>query len=172
MQFAAANSHRRGALACLALALVLLFLPARADAVSRTWDGGCGIDTGWSCAGNWSGNVVPGPAETATFSAKSPGNSTVDPGYAGSVAAVTLNTGYAGTLGLARSLTVSKAFTQKSGSFDAAGQALTLKVLTLSGGAFTASSGTTSVSSTLKISGSPAFDANGGTIELGGSGVS
>ncbi|HEX5375199.1 MAG TPA: hypothetical protein VFW48_03485 [Solirubrobacterales bacterium] len=170
MQFAAANSCRRGTLACLALALILLFLPVRADAASRTWDGGCGLDTDWSCAGNWSGDVVPGTADTATFSAKSPGNSTVDPGYAGSVAAITLNTGYAGTTSLARSLTVSKAFTQKSGSFDAGSQALTLKVLTLSGGAFTASSGTTTVISTLKITGTPSFDANGGIVEFTGAG--
>jgi hypothetical protein len=170
VQFAAANSRRRGALVYLAFALILLLLPVSADAATRTWDGDCGLDTDWSCAGNWSGDVVPGPADTAAFSAKSPGNATVDSGYAGSVATVTINTGYAGTVSLARSLTVSKAFTQKSGSFDAGSQALTLKVLTLSGGAFTASSGTTSVSSTLKISGSPTFDANGGTIELGGSG--
>ncbi len=173
VQFAAANSYRRGTLACLAFALlILLFLPVRADALSRTWDGGCGLDTSWSCAANWSGNVVPGVADTAAFSAKSPGDSTVDPGYAGSVGAVAINSGYAGTISLARSLTVAKAFTQKSGSFDAAGQALALKVLTLSGGAFTASSGTTSVSSTLKITGSPTFDANGGTVELGGTGGS
>ena len=170
VQTIAVDIFRKGTLACLALALILLLLPAGAHAASRTWDGGCGLDTGWSCAENWSGNVIPGPADTATFSAKSPGNSTVDSGYAGSVATIAINPGYAGTIDLARSLTVSKAFTQKSGSFDAASQALTLKVLTLSGGAFTASSGTTSVSSTLKISGSPTFDANGGTIELGGSG--
>jgi len=168
VQFAAANSFRRGALACLALALILLVLPFRADAASRTWDGGCGLDTSWSCAGNWSGDLVPGPADTATFSAKSPGDSTVDPGYAGSVATVVINTGYAGTVSLARSLTVSKAFTQKAGSFDAGSQALTLKTLTLSGGSFKASSGTTTVTSTLKITGTPSFDANGGTVEFAG----
>jgi hypothetical protein len=167
-QAVATDLPRKWALACLAFALILLLLPVRAHAVSRTWDGGCGLDTSWSCAGNWSENVVPGPADTATFGAKSPGNSTVDPSYGGSIATIAINAGYTGTVDLARSLTVSKAFTQKTGSFDAAGQALTLKTLTLSGGTFTASSGTTAVNSTLKITGTPTFDANGGTVEFNG----
>ena len=40
----------------------------------------------------------------------------------------------------------------------------------LSGGSFTASSGTTSIGGALKISGSAAFNANGGTVSFGGTG--
>src|SRR5262245_40713749 len=100
MRTVAADLPRKWALAFLALALVLLLLPARAHAASRTWDGGCREDTKWSCAGNWSDDVVPGPADTATFSAKSPGDSTVDPGYAGSIATIAMSSGYAGTISL------------------------------------------------------------------------
>ena len=50
---------------------------------------------------------------------------------------------------------MSTAFSQAGGTFTAAGKALTLKAVTLSGGSFTASSGTTSIGGALKISGSP-----------------
>ena len=111
---------------------------------------------------------MPAAADTATFSRTSTNNSTVDAGFAGVIATVKVNSGYTGTITLARSLNVTKAFTQVTGSFTAGGQALMLKVLTLSGGNFTASSGTTSISGALTISGSPTFNANGGTVNFNG----
>ncbi len=142
-------------------------MPVSAHAASRTWDGGCGFDTGWSCAGNWSGDVAPSGADTVVFGPASTGNSTVDPAFGGTIAAVKLNAGYSGAVSLARSLTVSKSFLQKSGSFTAGGEELVSKTLTLSGGSFTASSGTTSIDATLKVTGLPSFDANGGTVDFG-----
>lgn len=165
----ALGGQRRLRFACLAVVAALL-LPGYANAASKTWDGGCGLDTGWSCAGNWSDNIIPGEADTVVFGPAFAGNSTVDPAFAGAVALVTVNSGYTGTISLARPLVVSKAFTQKAGSFDAGSQALTLKTLTLSGGAFTASSGTTAIGATLKVSGAPTFDANGGIVEFNGAG--
>jgi hypothetical protein len=152
----------------LTLVALSLFLAASASAATRTWDGGCGGETAWSCAANWSENTVPAAGDTATFNGTSSNNSTVDPGFAGTIATVKVNAGYTGTITLARSLTVSTVFTQAAGSFTAAGQSLTLKAFTLSGGSFTASSGTTSVSTALTISGSPTFSANGGTVAFNG----
>ena len=154
--------------ACLALMALALLSPVSAQAVTKTWDGGCGAETAWSCGGNWSGNAVPAAGDVATFNATSTNDSTVDAGFAGSVATVKINSGYTGTIALARSLTVSTTFSQAAGAFTAAGQALTLKSLTLSGGSFTASSGATSVSGALTISGSPTFNANGGTVNFNG----
>ncbi len=111
---------------------------------------------------------MPAAADTATFNGTLTNNSTVDAGFAGVVATVKINAGYTGTIGLARSLAVSKTFVQAAGAFTAAGQSLTLKVLTLSGGSFTASSGTTSIGGALTISGSPTFNANGGTVNFNG----
>jgi hypothetical protein len=157
----------RAGLGCLAL-IVLLFFAARAEAATRTWDGGCGAETAWSCAANWSENTVPGSTDTALFNATSTHNSTVDTGFiGGSVGSVAINPGYTGTISLARSLAVAVGFTQKTGTFTAGGQALTLKNLTLSGGSFTASSATTSVAGALKIS-EGAFSANGGLVDFGG----
>ncbi|HET7484473.1 MAG TPA: hypothetical protein VFJ64_03775, partial [Solirubrobacterales bacterium] len=159
---------RNTGLGSLALVVLMLVASPSAQAASKTWDGGCGVDTSWSCANNWSDNAVPGAEDTVTFNAISTHNATVDPGFAGTVAILNVNTGYTGTISLGRSLTVSKAFTQKTGSFDAGGQGLTLKSLTLSGGAFRASSGTTSISGTFKVSGTPTFIANGGTVDFDG----
>lgn len=111
---------------------------------------------------------MPGVEDTATFNATSNHNSTVDEGFAGSIATVKINAGYTGTISLARSLAVTTSFTQATGTFTAGSQALMLKALTLTGGSFTASSGTTSLSGALKISGSPSFNANGGTLNLNG----
>ncbi len=152
----------------LMLVLLSLLFACNASAATRTWDGGCGAETAWSCAGNWSENTVPGSGDAATFNATSSNNSTVDPSFAGSIATIKINSGYTGTISLARSLVVSTAFTQAAGAFTAAGQALTLKALTLSAGSFTASSGTTSVGGALTISGSPTFNANGGTFNFNG----
>jgi hypothetical protein len=154
----------------LTLVVSLLFLAANASAATRTWDGGCGAETAWSCAANWSENTVPGAADIATFSTTSTGNSTVDASFAGTVGSVAINAGYTGTVSLSRSLTVAAAFTQISGSFNAGSQALTLKTVTLKGGTFTASSGTTSVSGALKIAGG-SYEANGGTLNFNGGGA-
>ncbi len=167
-QFKPGRLSRRAALICLPL--VVLLAPGSASAASRVWDGGCAPDTAWSCAGNWSGDAVPGPADTATFSAKSPGDSTVDPDFPGTVATIRINPGYEGTIVQDEPFTVSKAFTQRSGAFDARGENLAVKAFTLSGGSFVASSATTSISGVLNISGTPAFDAGGGTVDFDGAG--
>ena len=158
----------RVGLAGLVFVVLSLLLAASASAATRTWDGGCGAETAWSCAANWSENTVPAAADTATFNGTSSNNSTVDAGFGGTIATVKVNAGYTGTITLARSLTVSNTFSQAAGSFTAAGQALSMKVFTLSGGSFTASSGTTSVGGALTISGSPTFSANGGTFSFNG----
>lgn len=153
----------------LAAALTLLFA-AHASAATRTWDGGCGIDTKWSCAENWTENTAPGKEDMAVFGSSSVTNSTVDEGFAGSIAAIRIVSGYTGTISLARSLTVSSSFSQAGGTFTAGSQALTLKAVALAGGTFTASSGTTSIGGALKIAAGAAFNANGGTVSfVGGS---
>jgi hypothetical protein len=155
-----------------ALVLLPLLLPAFAQATTRTWDGGCGADTAWSCAANWSGDAVPAAADTVVFGPKSYGASTVDSAFPGTIAAIKLNPGFAGSVSLARPLVVSKSFVQKAGEFTAGKQGLSTKALTLGGGDFTASAGQTSISGSLKVTGTPSFDGNGGTVELEGGGAS
>jgi len=158
-------------MAFLVLALLASLLPGRAVAATATWDGGCGPDTDWSCAANWSEDTPPGVEDTAVFDA-SGGVSTVDAGFDGRVAIVRLNAKFSGTLNLARPLTVTKAFSQQGGTFRAGGEPLALKALSVLGGSFVASSGVTEVDGSLKVAATSHFDANGGTIELGGAGAS
>jgi len=158
-------------MAFLVLALLASLAPGRAVAATATWDGGCGPDTDWSCAANWSEDTPPGVEDTAVFDA-SGGTSTVDGGFGGRVATVRLNAKFSGALNLARPLTVTKAFSQQGGTFRAGGEPLTLKALSASGGSFVASSGVTEVDGSLKVAATAHFDANGGTIELGGTGAS
>ncbi len=165
---------RRTLLAPALLALIPLVLSVllplnQANAVSKTWDGGCGADTTWSCANNWSDNIVPAAGDTVTFNGTSTNNSTVDGSFAGTITTININSGYTGTISLNRSLTVSDTFSQSAGTFTANAQTLAIHTFALSGGSFTASSGTTSISGSMTISGSPIFNANGGTIDLVGS---
>ena len=152
------------------LALLILLLPGRAFAATQVWDGGCGEDHSWSCAGNWKKNVVPGAADTVAFNAKSMGASIVDSGFGGEVATVRLLAGYTGRVVLGSSLTASKGFQQYDGEFAAGEHDLSTKAFTLKGGDFEASSDTTAISGTLNVTGSPEFEANGGTLVVDGTG--
>jgi len=158
-------------MAFFVLALLASLAPGRAVAATATWDGGCGPDTDWSCAANWSEDTPPGIEDAVVFDS-SGGTSTVDAGFGGRVATVRLNARFSGALNLARPLTVTKAFSQQGGTFRAGGEPLTLKALSVSGGSFVASSGVTEADGSLKVSATAHFDANGGTIELGGAGAS
>jgi hypothetical protein len=154
------------------LLILALLLPGRALAATVTWDGGCGADTDWSCAANWSGNTPPGPVDVAYFGPGSGAASTVDPGFGGVVGSVKMIKKYAGIVSLARSLTVTMALSQQGGTFAANGQTLALKTVTIGGGKFEASSGVTSIDGSLRITGATTFDSNGGTVLFGGVGAS
>lgn len=151
-------------------ALLSLLVAANASALTRVWDGGCGADTKWSCAANWSGDVDPGKEDVALFNGTSTGNSTVDAEFGGTVAALRINSGYTGTISLSRGLQVLGPFKQVAGSFTAAEKSLEVKTFSLTGGSFTASSATTSIRGTMKIAGTPTFNANGGTFDFSGTG--
>lgn len=67
------------------------------------------------------------------------------------------------------SLASGMSFTESSGNFTAPNAGMTVpSTFTLSSGTFTASSGTTTIQGNISISGSPTFNANGGTVALTG----
>ncbi len=145
------------------------------QAASYTWDGGgtdgtCGGGAGdgnkWSCAANWSSDIVPTGADTVTFNSTSTKDAVVDSGFAGTTGDMTITTGYTGTITLQRSLTTGR-ITQSTGTLNAGSQSLIIGIdLTLSGGVFIASSGTTTIARAIAISGSPTFNHNNGTVAL------
>jgi hypothetical protein len=132
-----------------------------------TWIGAA-VTNNWSDCNNWAAYTCPTSASTLTFNGTSTKDAVVDASFAGTVANTSINSGYTGTVTLGRSLTVSGTYSQATGTFSAVDQPLSVAAFSLTGGVFTASSGTTSVSGSLTVSGSPAFSANGGTFNFGG----
>ena len=154
----------------------LVFKEARgwqvASDASKTWDGGgtegvCGIGAAnnWSCATNWSDNIMPASGDTVTFDATSVKDSTIDAGFGGTVTILNINSGYTGIITQARSLTISTTFTQADGTFNGSADTIDLNgTFALSAGTFRSTSGTMYVASTFTISGTPTFTHNSGTV--------
>ncbi len=135
--------------------------------VDFTWIGD-GVDANWVTAANWQGGVAPGAANTAIFDDNSTKNSTVDAGFAGTIANLNINTGYTGTIDLARALTINSAFTQAAGTFNGAGSAMTVvEAFTLSGGTFTSTTGTLTVNGDWTHTAGGTFTHNNGTVVSG-----
>lgn len=121
--------------------VVLLALPASAALI--TWNGG-GQTTNWSEAANWTGNVVPGAGDVATFDGTSTKNATIDVSV--NVAGIDIRLGYTGTITKAAGVTVTVGashYTQAAGTFAATGGTITVTGnWTVSGGTFAAGTST------------------------------
>jgi hypothetical protein len=148
------------------LTVSLVFHPAYA--ATRTWDGGgtdgtCGGGAGdgnkWSCAANWSADTVPVSGDAVVFDATSTKDSTIDTSFAGTITSLNINAGYTGTVTMARSLTVSGAYTQAAGTFAQGTQTLTVGAnFSHTAGTFTANTGTVVLSgSAAVLSGATTF---------------
>jgi len=122
------------------------------------WTNGSG-DGKWSTASNWSGGVVPTSTDSVYFNNASISNCTVD--AAASVANLTLDTGYTGTVTLAANLILTGNLTLAAGTLS--GSSYTISVAgnwSLAGGAFTAGTSTvefTGIGGTSIISGANTF---------------
>jgi fibronectin-binding autotransporter adhesin len=124
------------------LVVLLLSVPIRVGAATRTWDGG-GADNLWSTCQNWSSDACPVAGDTATFDGTSTKTSFLDSAAAGTIAVLNMNAGYTGTISLGRSFSLTSTFTQASGTIELLGQPLTLQsTVTVSSGTFTAGTGT------------------------------
>ncbi len=135
------------ALLAFTLLVVMAIMPNNTYATSYTWDGG-GTTNNWSDCDNWSSNICPTSGDTVTFNGTSTKSATVNSSFTGTITTININSGYTGTISLSRSLTVSSAFSQAAGTFNAGSQTLHV------GGAFTLSAGT--------------FNAGSGTVDFNG----
>jgi hypothetical protein len=130
---------------------------------AETWTG-LGTTSNWSEAANWSAGVVPGPGTTVIFNGTSSANSIVDSGFAGTVAAVQINSGYTGTIGLNQNLTVMGPFTQQAGTYNANGRMTAVTgTTTVSGGSYLAATNTQALTGGLIVSGG-IFAGSTGTV--------
>src|SRR3990167_4913425 len=148
----------------------ILFLTAQpAYAVVRTWDGGGGVDTNWGTCANWSDNTCPTSSDVATFDATSTNNVIIATTLTGSTApaGIDINTGYTGiiTQNVGVSITVgSSGYDQADGTFMGGNSAINVGNIILSGGSFTSTSGTLTVTGNFNNSGGGAFEPNNGIV--------
>lgn len=140
----------------------------QALAASYTWDGG-GTTNNWSDCANWSSNICPVAADTVTFNSTSTKNSVVDSGFIGTVASLTIASGYTGEVSLERSLTINSAFVLgTTATFTAGDNSLSTSTFNVGNGIFNAPSSKLTVTSTFSITGGT-FNHNNGTVEFAGS---
>lgn len=170
----------------LQLAVTLLFFlifPTSVQAATLYWVGSDGANA--SVASNWStsnptscsGNVTPSGAapasgDTLNFDADCDNGAVWDSSAAAAITVLTLNTNYAGTVTLARSLQTTGATTLSGGVLNASNQSFTVDgTFTMNtGSTFRASSGTTTFSAAFTINGGT-FDTTtntGGTVTFSG----
>jgi hypothetical protein len=138
--------------------------------VGITWTGLAG-DNLWSTAGNWSNNTIPGASDTAIFNGICTGlNCNVTMNSSISVKGINILSSYAGTITQpsGNAITVgTSGWTQAAGTFAGGNSAITMNGhFVLSGGTYTATSGTMTFNGSLNFtaSGSPTFNHNSGTI--------
>jgi fibronectin-binding autotransporter adhesin len=157
-------------------ALVLIFQAQSAHGTAYTWDGGgsdgtCGGAAGdgnkWSCALNWSSDIVPTSSDTVTFDGTSTKNATITATV--SVAGMTIASGYSGiiTQSGANTLTVgASGYSQAAGTFTGGSGSISISTFALSGGTFTSTTGTMSISSSWTHTAGGTFTANGGLVSM------
>ena len=160
----------RALLACVLLPGLVLALGLAANVLgaTRTWTG-LGPTNNWSDPLNWSGNLVPGAADLATFDGTSAKNAIII--LPVNVAGVSIGAGYGGTItqnsGVAMTVGAT-GLSQSGGSFVGGTSAITVNgPFALSGGSFAATTGTLSVSGAFSVSGG-SYDPVTGTTSFGG----
>ncbi|HEY7526808.1 MAG TPA: hypothetical protein VIA82_08255, partial [Candidatus Limnocylindria bacterium] len=141
-------------------------VPASAAGAVRTWTG-LGATTNWNEAMNWSGAAVPGAADTAVFDATSSKAATINVNV--SIAGLSINAGYGGTLSQAGAATVTvgaTGYSQSAGTFVGGTGSITVNgPFTHTAGAFTSTSGSLSVTRDFTDS-SGSFVPNAGALRL------
>jgi len=153
------------------LILALAGIPS-ASAATRVWDGG-GVTNAWSEAANWSGDVVPGVNDVATFDGTSTNNATIDAngpqGANINVGILQIKAGYTGTITQEPSVNVRltvdfnqseplSTFIGGSGDLDVDQNFL------LTGGTFTSPSGRLLVGANFSHTAGGTFLHNNGTV--------
>ncbi len=155
---------------------ITLFGVIRANltkAATITWDGGGGVDTNWSTATNWSTDSLPTATDIVVFDGTNTGDSTIDAGFNGTVAGITIDAAYTGTITQSRSLTISGDLfmaTSTAGTFLGGSDIIDINgSLNILSGTFRASSATTSIAQNFRPMGGT-FNDNHGIISIDGSG--
>jgi hypothetical protein len=144
-----------------------------------TWIGGAGCDENWATVACWAGGASPGIGNMAHFDTTCTSNCSASLSSDIDVGGIWMHVGYLGTLTQGGYTMTTEnfaalnyqSFREDSGIF--AGGAAAINVLgkfILTGGTFTSTGATLNASRDFRISGSPAFSHNSGTIVFSSSG--
>ncbi|OGH24472.1 MAG: hypothetical protein A3B47_01545 [Candidatus Levybacteria bacterium RIFCSPLOWO2_01_FULL_39_24] len=185
MAFFRTNKNRK-LIIVLALLIVLLaagFIYVRkVFAATKCWDGG-GTTNNWSENANWAGDTPPGTTDVATFHGASCTAGTPDKDVtidqavdlSGSGGGINIGSNYAGTITQGGGYVITagtSGWTQAGGTFAGSASSydgISTSSFSLTGGSFTSTAGIATVSASFTVSGSPVFNANGGTVAFNGS---
>ena len=162
------DPRRVARLLLVAAAITLALLHSQSTmAATRTWTG-LGVTNNWNDAANWSGGLIPGAADVATFDGTSSKNAIVN--VAVNVGGVSI-AGYGGTITQAAGIAVTvgaTGWTQAGGTFVGGTAAFTLNgPYQLTSGGYTTTSGTMTVTGAFTVSGGT-FSAPAGTVSFSG----
>lgn len=136
------------------------------QAATLTWDGG-GSTANWNDCLNWTTDTCPGASDDVIFDSTTTTDATIDGSFGGTVASVTISSGYTGTITQARSLTVGGSWSQSDGIFIGNTEAIDVNGnFTLSAGTVTSTSGVLSVNGDFTISSGATFNHASGTLQL------
>jgi len=116
-----------------------------------TWRGDGG-DQNWSNPANWEDGIVPGPFDIARFASAS-ADARIDPAFRSSVAGILLEQDYAGTLRLARDITISGDLIIAGGTFEQGEHALVAVGLVQSGGTLAGGDAPLTLADAVRVSG-------------------
>ncbi len=158
----------RRTLPALVVAIALLLALGGANpalGATRTWTG-LGPTNNWSDALNWSGNVVPGAADVASFDGTSAKPATIN--AAVTINGLTIANTYTGAISQSAAVTIgATGFSQAGAGFTGGAAAITVNgPFAISGGTFTSTTGVLSIAGNLTHTAGGTFNANGGTVAL------
>lgn len=142
------NLRKRFFIVSITLALAIGTIAAwnvlTTKGATYTWDDG-GTTSNWSDCDNWTSDTCPGASDIAQFDGTvSDTASTIDGAFGGSVAGVDILANYTATITQSAALSIGTSdWSQAGGTFTGGASSLTMTgAFTLSGGTFTAPSGT------------------------------
>ncbi|MEI6462307.1 MAG: hypothetical protein WCO33_01400 [bacterium] len=148
---------------------VLLLIPSKVYA-DQTWDGGAGADTNWNNCVNWTNNTCPTVTDIAIFNGTSSNNSTIN--VAIDVKGISIASGYGGIITQNTGITVAveaSGFNQATGTFVGGNSTIDDNGdFIISGGTFTSTSGSLTITGSFTKSNSPTFNHNNGTVTFDG----
>ncbi len=162
------DARRAARLLLVAAAITLSLVHSQSTvAATRTWTG-LGVTNNWNDAANWSGGLIPGAGDVASFDGTSSKNAIMN--VAVNVGGVSI-AGYGGTITQAAGIAATvgaTGWTQAGGTFVGGTAAFTVNgPYQLTSGSYTTTGGTMSVTGAFTVSGGT-FSAPAGTVSFSG----